>query len=325
MSRLHLDGPNGMTRAQALTLLFSGAALGATATAARAQTPTLLRIGILPVESAATVYYAKDLGMFAKAGLDADIRPMANTPTIAAGVASGALDFGYVTIDSIATIHQQHIPLVAVAPAAEYVYPALAKTIGVLVKPDSPIRSAKDLEGKTVALPSVHSLGSTAISAWMAAHGANPATVKYVEIPFPAMIPALDSGRIDAAFEVEPFLSAAEKTHRVLTDAYSSISKHFLLSVWVAQTDWAKAHADLVKRFAGVIHEASVWANRNQAQSGQILAKYTKIDPAVVATMARGRYAEQLTPSVMQPGIDASAKYNNFSPFPAAELIYTPR
>jgi len=74
-----------------------------------------------------------------------------------------------------------------------------------------------------------------------------------------------------------------------------------------------------------VIHEASVWANRNQAQSGQILAKYTKIDPAVVATMARGRYAEQLTPSVMQPGIDASAKYNNFSPFPAAELIYTPR
>lgn len=294
-----------------------------TAASASAQTNPTLRIGILPVESAATVFYAKDLGFFAKAGLDADIQAMPNTPTIAAAVVSGALDFGYVTIDSIATIHQQHIPLVVVAPAAEYLFPAGARTIGVLVTPNSPIRQAKDLEGKIVALPAVHSLGSTALSTWVDANGGSSAAVKYVEIPFPAMAAALDAGRIDAAFEVEPFFGAAAKHDRVLTDAYSSISKHFLLSVWVAQSEWAKAHPDVVRRFAGVIHEASVWANKNQTQSGPILAKYTKIDPTVVATMARGRYAEALTPSVMQPGIDASAKYNNFTTFPAAELIYS--
>jgi NitT/TauT family transport system substrate-binding protein len=313
-----------ISRARALSLVFGAAALSATRGPARAQTNPTLRIGILPVESAATVFYAKDLGFFTKAGLDADIQPMPNTPAIAAAVVSGAIDFGYVTIDSIATIHQQHIPLVVVAPAAEYLYPAGARTVGVIVTPNSPIHSAKDLEGKVVALPAVHSLGSTALSTWMDANGASSAAVKYVEIPFPAMAPALDAGRIDAAFEVEPFFGAAMKHDRVLTDAYSSISKHFLLSVWVAETSWAKAHPDLVRRFAGVIHEASVWANKNQDQSGQILAKYTKIDPTLLATMARGRYAEQLTPSVMQPGIDASAKYNNFTAFPAAELIYVP-
>jgi NitT/TauT family transport system substrate-binding protein len=295
-----------------------------TAASTSAQTNQTLRIGILPVESAATVYYAKDLGLFAKAGLDADIQAMPNTPTIAAAVASGALDAGYVTIDSIATIHQQHIPLVVIAPASEYVYPAGARTVGVIVTPNSPIRQAKDLEGKIVALPAVHSLGSTALSTWMDANGASSSTVKYVEIPFPAMAAALDAGRIDAAFEVEPFFSSAAKRDRVLTDAYSAVSKHFLLSVWVAQTGWAKDHPNLVRRFASVIHDASVWANKNQTQSGQILSKYTKIDPAVVAAMARGRYAEQLTPSVMQPGIDASAKYNNFTTFPASELIYAP-
>lgn len=299
------------------------AVFAATAASTSAQTNQALRIGILPVESAATVFYAKDLGLFAKAGLDADIQRMPNTPTIAAAVVSGALDVGYVTIDSIATIHQQHIPLVVIAPAAEYLFPAGARTVGVIVAPNSPIRQAKDLEGKTVALPAVHSLGSTALSTWMDANGANSATVKYVEIPFPAMPAALDAGRIDAAFEVEPFFSAALKHDRVLTDAYSSISKHFLLSVWVAQSGWAKDHPNLVRRFAAVIHDASVWANKNQAQSGQILAKYTRIDPTVLATMARGRYAEQLTPSVMQPGIDASAKYNNFTTFPASELIYS--
>jgi len=299
------------------------AVFAVTAASTSAQTNQTLHIGILPVESAATVYYAKDLGLFTKAGLDADIQPMPNTPAIAAAVVAGALDFGYVTIDSIATIHAQHIPLVVVAPAAEFLFPAGAHTVGVIVAPNSPINKAKDLEGKIVALPAVHSLGSTALSTWMDANGASSATVKYVEIPFPAMGAALDAGRIDAAFEVEPFFSAAAKRDRVITDAYSAISKHFLLSVWVAQSDWAKAHPNLVTRFAGVIHEASVWANKNQEQSGQILAKYTRIDPTVVATMARGRYAEQLTPSVMQPGIDASAKYNNFTAFPASELIYS--
>lgn len=319
-----LTAAGQMSRSRALALLAGGAAAGAMRAPARAQATTTLRIGILPIETAAEVWYAKDLGLFAKAGLDAEIQPMANTPSIAAAIASGALDVGYITIDSIATIHQKHIPLVAVAPAADFVYPAGAHVIGVLVAQNSPIRQAKDFEGKTVALPALHSLGSTAISTWMDANGASSSTVKYVEIPFPAMLSALDTGRIDAAFEVEPFFSAGLKHARVVTDAYSAISKHFMLSVWIAQTDWANGHPDLVRRFASVIHETAVWANKNQAQSGQILAKYTKIDPNVVAAMARNHYAEALTPAVMQPGIDASAKYNNFSTFPASELIYVP-
>ena len=52
--------------------------------------------------------------------------------------------------------------------------------------------------------------------------------------------------------------------------------------------------------------------------------KYTKIDPAVLATMARSHYAEQLTPGLIQPLIDVSAKYNGFTAFPAPELIYAP-
>lgn len=314
---------HAISRPHALSLL-GAAAIGATGAPARAQSTQPIKIGILPVESAATVWYANDLGLWPKAGLEATISTLPNTPTIAAAVASGAIDFGYVTIDSISTIHQQHIPLVAVAAAAEFVYPDLQHTIGVLVPPSSTVRTAKDMEGKTVALPALHSLGSTAISSWMDRNGANSSTVKYVEIPFPAMGAALDIGRIDAAFEVEPFFSATARRNRVITDAYSAIGHHFLLSVWIAQSDWAKNHPDVVRRFAGVIHNASVWANHNQPQSGTILAKYTKIDPAVIAAMSRGRYAEQLLANVMQPGINASARYNNFTAFPASELIYVP-
>ena len=79
-----------------------------------------------------------------------------------------------------------------------------------------------------------------------------------------------------------------------------------------------------MSRFARVLHETAVWANKNPEKSGEILSKYTKVDPAVVAAMTRTRYAEQLTAALMQPLIDVAAKYNGFRTFPAQELIYTP-
>jgi hypothetical protein len=52
-----------------------------------------------------------------------------------------------------------------------------------------------------------------------------------------------------------------------------------------------------------------------------MLAKYTSIPAEEIATMVRSHYAEELTPALMQPGIDASAKYNGFATFPASALL----
>jgi hypothetical protein len=59
------------------------------------------------------------------------------------------------------------------------------------------------------------------------------------------------------------------------------------------------------------------WANANPGKSGEILAKYTGLDPAGIATMARTRYGNQLTPALTQPLIDVAAKYGKFSTFAA--------
>jgi NitT/TauT family transport system substrate-binding protein len=246
---------------------------------------------------------------------------MSNTPSIVAAVVAGALDIGYTTIDSVASIHAHNIPLVVIAPATDYIDPASVKTAGVLVRPDSPIRTAKDLSGKTIASPALHSLGTTGASAWIDANGGDSSTVSYVEIPFPAQPAALAAGRVDGIFEVEPFYGAAAKNFRVLFSGYSAISKHFLLNLWVTTPDWARTHADLVSRFVSVIHETAVWANSHHEQSGAMLAKYTNIPAETIAAMVRSHYAEELTPGIMQPGIDASAKYNAFPTFPASALL----
>jgi NitT/TauT family transport system substrate-binding protein len=309
------------TRARLLSMASGAAVVGALASPVRAQTNQALRVGVLSTESAAEPYYANELGLFAKAGLDVTITTMSNTPSIVAAIVAGALDIGYTTIDSVASIHSHNIPLVVIAPATDYIDPGTVNTVGVLVRPDSPIRTAKDLKGKTIATPALHSLGTTGASAWVDANGGESSTVSYVEIPFPAQPAALAAGRVDAVFEVEPFYSAAAKSNRVLFAGYSAISKHFLVNLWVAAPDWARTHADLVRRFVSVIHETAVWANSHHEQSAAMLAKTSNIPVETINAMARGHYGEELTPAILQPGIDASAKYNGFTTFPASVLL----
>jgi len=79
----------------------------------------------------------------------------------------------------------------------------------------------------------------------------------------------------------------------------------------------------VVARFAGVIHEAAVWANANQAKSAEILAKYSHLDPAVVKQTIRARYATTLTPAQLQPTIDTAAHYKYIdAAFPAGDIIF---
>lgn len=313
-----------MTRKHATALLASGAFLGAMRSPGRAQAPATLRIGVSPIEPAAEVYYAKDMGFFAKAGLDVDIQSMQGSSLIVSAIVGNTIDIGFDTLDTLAAQHVKGIPLVIIAPTHDYVSPATLRTQALVVPANSTLQQAKDLTGKTIAVSTLHSLADLGARVWIDQNGGDSSSVKFTEVPFPAIPAALDAGRVDAAWVVEPFVTVAAKNDRVLFYGFDGIAKHFIVGAWVATQQWAAGHPDLVRRFAAVIHDTAVWANKNPQLSAAILAKYVKIDPAVIATMARNHYAEQLTPALMQPLIDAAAKYNAFKTFPAQELIYKP-
>jgi NitT/TauT family transport system substrate-binding protein len=311
-----------ISRAQAAAALLGGTALGAPFAPGRAQAALTIHVINPPLEAAAEGLYAKDMGFFAKSGFDAQMQVMqAGVP---AAVASNSFEFGWVTLDALATAHVKNIPLVAIAPAAEFTYaPAGRQDTGLVVSAASSIRGGKDLNGKLVAVPSRLGISESSTRAWIDQNGGDSTTVKMLEVPFIAMVAALDAGRVDAAYISEPFLSPAAKTARVIGNPRTAIGRHYLTSAWVTTSPYATGHPEVVSRFAAVIRETASWANQNPEKSGEIIAKYTKVELAVVATMVRSHFAEVLTPALMQPVIDISAKYNKFAPFPASELIYS--
>jgi NitT/TauT family transport system substrate-binding protein len=287
-----------------------------------AQTTTLIHVITVPIDAGAEVYYAKDMGFFAKEGIDVDIQVAANGGASATAVAGNAVDIGYSDMVSIASAFGHGVPFVVVAPAG--MYEATASTNLMMVTANSPIHSAKDLNGKVIAGSGLGTISGYGPRAWIEANGGNLDGVKFVELPFPQMQPALDAGRVDVITIAEPFLSIARKTDRVLGSPYDAIAKEFLISAYFATTTWAKANPVALNHFIAAIHEAAVWANANHAKSAEILLKYAKMDPDAAAAMVRIPYGVQLSAAFMQPVINVAAKYSKFPPFPADELMYKP-
>ena len=296
-----------------VALLVAGPAIG--------QSAAVVRISTNPIDSGAEVYYAQDLGLFAKAGIDAQIQPGKNGAAIAAAVAANAIDVGYADLGSLAKAHSRGIDFAIVAPAAMWV--SSAPVNALMVAKDAPIHSARDLNGKTVAVPGLGTGADYTVRDWLEANGADLGTVKFIELSYAAMPAALAAGRIDAAHVAEPFIAVAKQNGRVLASADDVLGKAYLRTVWFANGAWAKAHPDLIARFGAVMRETARWANdkRNYPKSAAILVKYAQIDPSVVGAMTRVVYGESLDPRLLQPEIDSNAKYGGFTTFPAEELL----
>lgn len=313
-----------LSRRRATALLFGSATFAAGVVRATAQSQPV-RVLTFTSENAAEPFFANDMGYFREVGLDVTIT---TSPTDAATVSSvmgGAADIGYSTVGTIAAAYAKGVPVTVVAPASEYASPATRGLATIMLPATSKVRSAKDLNGKTVAVSGLGSIAVIEVRAWMDQNGGDSSTVKFVEIPLPAEVPILNAGRFDAALITEPFIGDAKKLGgRVLSYGYDSIAKRFILGTWFATRQWANAHPDVVRRYAAVMRKTASWANGNQDKTAEIVARYSKIDPAVIATMTRSHYGERLTPELMQPIIDSFARYTGFKPFPASDLLYTP-
>ncbi len=281
------------------------------------QAPFALRVATTPIDAGAQPFFAQALGFFKAAGLDVEISKLSNGSAIAAAVASGAVDIGQSNVVSVATARERGIPFALIAGGNLVV--SRVRQAALIVQNASPIRAAHDLEGKTVAVNGIGTIPHVGARAWIDQNGGDSAKVHYLEVPFSAMAAALEAGRIDCAFVSEPQLDAAMRgaQFRILGYPYDAIARTFLLGAWFTTTTWARAHPEIVQKFATVMQKTSKWANANQAASGKILADETGI--AVSST--RVLFGD-LEPALIQPVLDISAKYGVLkTAMPAADIL----
>jgi NitT/TauT family transport system substrate-binding protein len=313
-----------MKRRTALATLGAALAIRPIPTLAQtAQALQPLRVFGTALDASGAMFYAKDLGTFAKYGLDVELNsPNSNSLSISSLV-SGAVDISYTNVISGEEAFRKGVPITMVCPANLNV--PERPTSFLIVGKDSPIKTARDLEGKTLGTQPLKSLGDYAVAAWMEVRRADFAKVKWVEIPFVACADAIARGRIDGAFVVEPFGTQARASTRVLGRPYVDVARYFYGGAYFATSVWANAHVDVVKRFVAAIRDASRWANANPAKSAVILEKYSHVDHDTLLAMTRVLLAERTESANLQATIDFAAKYKIIDgPFLADDLIFRP-
>jgi NitT/TauT family transport system substrate-binding protein len=273
---------------------------------ARAATP--LRVGATANDTYAQAYYAQDMGFFTKAGLDVTITTLRSGSDVAAGIASGALDLGVSNPVQLANAITHGVPFVYFAGGA--FYNSDVPTTVLCVAKDSPLRTVKDLEGKTIALNALKDISALGAQGYLADHGADVSKVQFIEIAFSEMGPALQKGTIAAALISEPSLTAAKDAGQVrpFADVFDAIAKRFYISGWFTVSGWYKSHVAPAQQYAAVMYETARWANAHASESAAILEKYSKISPEVANRMARATFDTALNPDYLRPPLQLAAR-----------------
>jgi NitT/TauT family transport system substrate-binding protein len=282
---------------------------------------TTLHVASAADDTVTPVLYALHAGLFAAAGLDVVLQKANSGSAVAAAVASGAMDFGRGTILPLVSAHARGVNFVLVAASTMHVN--ADPDSGLLVLADSPLRAARDLNGKIVSVAGLYDLNWLATKAWLDANGADD-TIRFIEIPNSAVLAALQDGRIAGGTLSEPFMSLALRSGkaRYLGNIVGAIAPNLIESAWYTTADYAAKNRDVVTRFRHVVETATVYTNAHHAETVDLLASFTGMDPVTIGQIHRAVSGTTLDLKQIQPMIDAAAKFKVIpSTFNASALL----
>lgn len=240
---------------------------------AHSATAKEIRIGFATGSSAdyAPAFAAEKLGAFKKAGLDVKLIAFRGGAAAQEAMTAGSADiityFGPAV--GLAVSKGVKEQMVATIAAGNYGW-------NLIVPTDSPIKSIKDLDGKTVGIS-----GKASTSDMAALWVAEKAGVKLRQIPLgpAALIPSLRSHQVDAIV-----FSALLTMREVLTGKARSIIElgqampPTMADVYVASEDMMKNHPKELKATLAVIYQTLDYMKKNRAWSLAFLKDFAKSD-----------------------------------------------
>jgi len=280
----------------------TGAQGSTSATGSASGSPTAMTnivVGSLPVLDTAGLQVAIKEGFFTQAGLNVTVKSVAQSTVAIPDLLHGSIDVigGGNYVSFLEAQAHGTFPVEFLAPAVD----CTTDNYGVVAMPSSGITKASDLAGKTIAVNLTQNIQTLTTNAVLSADGVNAGSVKYVQIPFPDMVAALKSGKVDAVSAVEPFLSAALAAGgKLVTSTCTGPTANFPLSGYITTQTWAAAHPAAAKAFQTALEKGNAYANAHPDVVRSVIPTYTSMTPAAAATVPLGTYPTSLTASSLQ-------------------------
>jgi NitT/TauT family transport system substrate-binding protein len=308
---------------QAATLAISG--LLALTPAAQAQ-PTKIRVSTIPIIDTAPLQVGIAKGFFAAEGLEVDTTPTAGGAMGLPALAAGQVQITFSNIISVVLGAKQGLGFEIIAAGSNTgdKTPDLA---ALIAKKGSTIKTGKDLEGKRVAVNTRNNIIWLYARAWVQATGGNPDAVTYLEVPFPQMVDAVKGDRVDAAFVVEPFLSAgvASDAVSIVGWPYNAVQKRIPVGQYAATKTFITQNPGVIDRWVRAYNKSVDWTNQNQGSEEwtKIIAAYTRLAPEQIRSLSLPAYEKTVDPASIDMVVEQMRKHKMIEgPFDSKALLY---
>jgi NitT/TauT family transport system substrate-binding protein len=156
----------------------------------------------------------------------------------------------------------------------------------IIVREGSDIEVPKDLEGKTVSVNALGTIGSLLIDAALEKEGVDVSKINYTEIPFSDVNAAIETGRIDAGYQTEPFVTGGQSSGmRVLLHQYEVLAPEVAIANYFTSAEYADEHPEVVERFQKAVEESLTYASEHEDEVRAVLATYTSIPAELTQEM----------------------------------------
>ena len=269
----------------AAAALLSGSTPPASA-AARLSTSTTITVGSTSALQNVSLYLAAQNDTFKQHNMKVTPQTVTSGQEAIPLLLNGQIQF--TAADSLGAILAiaHKVPLVFVAPAAYTPSDPSRDSTGLLVKGNSSITTASGFNGKTIAVNAIGGIVQLAAEASIDLAGGDSSSIKFVEIPFPQMLAAIQGGKVDGGVEAEPYVTLGKDSG--LRNVLSVTSKTMAgvpTVVYVTSKAYAASHPGIVTAFAKSLVAANTELAKDPEKIRTVGAKSTSVPPAALARM----------------------------------------
>ena len=284
--------------------------------------PVTLNVGVIPIADVAPLYLGMDKGFFEEEGLKIVPKLAEGGAAIVPAVLAGDDQIGFSNTTSLIIAASKDLPIQIISQGVLAGESTEQAWDGVVVPKGSDIESITDLEGKTVAVNTLNNVSQIVVNTALEKAGGDPSKVKYVEVPFPDMNAALESDRVDAAFQVEPGYSGGLAAgSRNISNAYEEMAPNYTVATYFTSKQYIAENRDVVDRFARAMQKSLEYAAGHDDEVRAIVGTYTEIPQEVLDKMNLPVWKSDLNQPTIEQTADAALKYGFIEEKPALDEL----
>lgn len=288
----------------------SGSEAGASSPAADSGELTKVSVGTIAIASSTELRYGVAEGIFEDHGLDVELIEGQGGAALLPAVQNGSMQFAVGNPMSVLTAADQGLPMKVVS-GYSWSSSEGEDINAVIARKDSGITGFADLEGKTVSVNAVHTLGDLSIMEAAEMAGADPEEINFNEMPFPDMLAQLEQGNVDAVWLPEPFMgrAVADPENVVVGYPNQEVMDGMPLTIPFTSESIAAEDPELVTAFQEALTESTERAAENEEKVRAMLPEFLKMDEETAQSMGLEPAHTDLPVEKMQAIYDLMLKY----------------